>query len=503
MTLSFAVLIHNTTGQELQGDLGFGKECLHNSTNATETCNDLKHLICNTLRNNVSVCGCKEDMYYDRGMSECVRVAGQNCSETSKCITNSSCTTNNICVCNDPYIPNSVGACSLSHNDRCGAPEECSDRAFLTCRRTRCVCNNEETQLWNSNEKTCKTRLGASCRNSSIPCVPNAACNIISSTCECEENFVADFNRCAVAYGGTCTNDTECSSGFICNNATKCDCDTPTQMYEDGMCVVTVESSCEENKRCVKGSYCNDEKICICNSPHYIPTLPDNKTCSPVLGGDCDPDADEDICETSFPEYSLECNPLSHKCHCKDHYKPNADGKCRGLLNANCNETFSLCVDYAECSNENKCSCKSDYTASPTGDECLLKYDMNCEIVDTSSLKCNNYEFLTCLNNKCMCENPENVTYQASTQKCVAFADSLCMTKVFNFKQLTCIENSTCTAVEGAIGSLDGICRCNENFMAEDSKRCIPTPNSSYSIKSSIGILLLVFVASNAITIIS
>lgn len=233
----------------------------------------------------------------ERETGECVNPA--SCAEASECLPQHACTENTCVFAPCEGVECAAGVCSQETG-------ECVNKTTCT----------EETQAQDCLEGfSCDTQF---CKADEVICadIPceRGLCNARSKACENRE---------------MCASDTDCVSGFYCDDASACApnlCDTQTVTCERGVCEPAT-GNCINPTTCAASTECTDGFSCI------------DATCV-VMGEECGPDgcAGNQVCTLD-----------------------------EAALTATCQENTSGCQTSIDCLNDRICrdrTCQTDVTCT-------------------------------------------------------------------------------------------------------------------------------------------
>ncbi|XP_057319914.1 prion-like-(Q/N-rich) domain-bearing protein 25 [Microplitis mediator] len=214
--------------------------------------------------------------------------------------------------------------------------------------------------------------------------------------------------------------------------------------------------SCEIDLDCYKisNAICSKNK-CVCKS-NYVPHENDT-TCLPLLGANCESYEKcvphNSICEDG--QYFLgqscqndeDCRRIMYaecsgdnKCSCRFEYVEKDQSTCRPLLHSFC-ETSEECLTNNSACIDNHCQCKGDF-APQSYDRCSPTY----------------FDSKVHVNGKVFC--PRNHIALNETI-CAPLLNGLCMTSEF-----CVVENSAC---------INSKCQCKPKYVARIDNNCLPT----------------------------
>lgn len=171
------------------------------------------------------------------------------------------------CKCEALLTPNKDSQyCAKTYQESCSTDTDCIDD--LVCSENECNCPSPSHQFFDLSTRTCVTKVGGHCTNSST-CVEYSECQFLSSAnisghCRCQNDFVVNKDgKCDRSFGTDCGETLpKCDSaaGLICVNNT---CSCPDTMYEYN----------SKFRKCLGlvGAYCNKSEeriICADESNH-------------------------------------------------------------------------------------------------------------------------------------------------------------------------------------------------------------------------------------------
>jgi len=219
-------------------------------------------------------------------------------------------------------------------------------------------------------------------------------------------------------------------------------------------------------------------------------------TCTRQYGSNCKSDFQCDStkelacihkkCSCSRPQHML-FDPLSQKCFVR------VNSRCSGTVSVD-GTPIQECVPDAECIKEGRlfqstklgvCKCNQGFELDEDGNCIANEQVESIEANDESIL---NYECednsecgigMTCLNQACVCIDPEKMIYDEVNKSCWSRLNTTCFLEEIGGAQKICVENAECKPEN----NLTGLCFCKSGFEPIDDVSCfnssISTPNPS------------------------
>ncbi|KAH0535767.1 hypothetical protein KQX54_019051 [Cotesia glomerata] len=389
-------------------------------------------------------CKCKNN-YTLRFNDQCIfALIGMSCEEDSECsrlIPFSKCSKFKTCSCKKNYLAHNWTTCYPSTEIN----EKCIDNS-VPCRKKNFVCINHFCQCKPNfvykNSKCLPDRLYESC-NSTFECdnIENAICSD-DNICVCDKNYGAwDEKFCRPLLGVDCSTDKDCYAiNSICIDK-KCQCKKLFFKVSENLCLSQrLGETCFNQHDCatILNAECTENNVCECVPGYGQYNI---TTCAPLLGMDCSRDK---LCA---PVNSV-CL-LNHICVCEEGHQPETSTKCVSRhFKISCDRD-DHCADikYAECTNDNKCACKSDYV--PLGnDKCVALLGHYCD----DDMECISYNSV-CFDHTCKCR--EKFLMQSEYQ-----CDPISLGRV-------CERDRDCeVAIKNSRCSEEKICVCQNNYYA-------------------------------------
>ncbi|CAD6221857.1 GSCOCG00005195001-RA-CDS [Cotesia congregata] len=429
------------------------KECYQYAKNLHDFCeNDIG---CYNL--NFSICfenKCICPANYTVIDGNCRGFNGAKCYKNSDCVAGNSICELSFCQCpQNSYLSENRKECyqyAKNLHDFCETDENCYDINFSYCYEGKCSCIINYVEINGS----CLGLIDSKCSDYSECAAENSICN--REACQCSTNFYPSVNndtcyKYAEKLGDVCEMNAGCRNlNFtFCSEDYQCIC-SESYIVVNESCRGLNEAKCNENLDCAaKNSICDQSSTCQCPIDRYLSA--DKRKCYSYARQLSD-----------FCEYDGGCRELnftkcseSQRCSCAEGYL-DIDGRCKGLIRANCFEDSDCAVEKSICHLGN-CQCPNDYYLSENGNKCYL-YAKQLNTFCETDLSCRDFKYSYCSeNNICAClEN-----YTVVDGYCRGLIEAKC------FNDLDCaVENSVCKA---------GLCQCPTDFYLSTNKtKCYP-----------------------------